>query len=112
MNILNKTELTKQQTAHLRTVEWLLSDDHEDIATGRSTVLAVAYINKALEYPGRRIRVVDHFPAEQASRQLLSMIVDTVKRERDEKLLARLEVYGNSLEFCFKPREQYLETGG
>jgi len=54
-------EISHQQADALRALEWLLSDEAEDRRTGRSRILALAYLRMACRRPGTEwIRVWDH----------------------------------------------------
>lgn len=53
-------KLTPIQERYMEAFEWLVSDSA--IAQGRSTLLAIAFLKKSLENPGRKIYIFDHYP--------------------------------------------------
>jgi len=83
-----KIKLTKEQKKHLETIRWLV-DFNENIAEGRSFLLAIAFIEMAIKYKNRWIQVFDHFPAKQATDRLLFTIKNIISQ--DKKLLERTE---------------------
>lgn len=64
--------LTKEQSKHLKSVKWLISDLCQ---VGKTTVLAVAFIEKALESPDRWIPVFDHHQSPMRKRDILGVIL-------------------------------------
>ena len=52
----------------------------EERRSGRSTVLALKFITKALSYPGLWIEIVDHYPGKRADQTLLHMVQHRVKQ--------------------------------
>ncbi len=66
-------KLSKTQKQHVGSICWLL-DDVNFRQEGRTTLLAVVYLNKALDNPGQRVYVRDHHPNEQANSQLRNKI--------------------------------------
>lgn len=81
--------LTIEQQKHLNSVEWLINFD-ENIATGRTTVLAVAFIKRALKHSGEWVKVFDHYPQNKnAERHLLATIRFIIAKNR--KLLEKTE---------------------
>ena len=51
-----KFELTKEQKKHIKSIDWLFSEDRR--REGRTFLLAYIYIKMALE--GRKITIIDH----------------------------------------------------
>lgn len=66
-----KIELNKDQKKYLPAIQWLISDRR---ATGKTYLLAVAFIMKAIENPGRQIQIFDHIP-----RIRLNYLLDTIQ---------------------------------
>jgi hypothetical protein len=50
-------KLTPDQAQHFKSIEWLISGGR---GTGRTTVLALVYIKKAIDHPNMDIRIQDH----------------------------------------------------
>jgi hypothetical protein len=48
--------------------------------TGRSTVLALRYVARALSEPGKVITIFDHYPTRAADRMLMDMCKDVCAR--------------------------------
>jgi len=85
-------QLTEQQKQYLPVVEWLL-DFHTNRATGRSYLMAVAFIRMALRHLGTPVRVFDHHPTLRASRHVLQIIKDILAQ--DEELFKRCEFWAD-----------------
>ena len=58
--------LTEQQMTALGALDWLLSRDDTDRRTGRTTVLAIAFIRQALRNSGFPVRIWDPTAPEEA----------------------------------------------
>lgn len=54
---------------------------HGDRHTGRTTAQAFKYIARALDSPGLKFKVKDHYPEPKAHRRLLRFICDIVQKE-------------------------------
>src|SRR5579864_4706689 len=75
-------EISHQQAAALAALEWLFSDEHEDRRTGRSFILALAYLRYAVERANGNsswrdwVPVEDHFlgPAPHRDRVVLGYV--------------------------------------
>jgi len=78
---MKNIQLTELQKNHLPTVDWLIDDAR---AQGKSTLMAVAFIRKALKNPGRMIYVFDHYGGEMGKRHLMNILRQIV--ESDEEL--------------------------
>jgi hypothetical protein len=65
--------LTETQESHLESLKWLISDDRHR-AEGRTFLLAMAFISKALDHPGRRVYVFDHWHTLRANVEIVSTI--------------------------------------
>lgn len=61
-----KIKLSKLQQEYYPAIKWLINDGPR--ASGRTTLLAVAFLEKAVETPGRKILVFDHFPIVRSVR--------------------------------------------
>ena len=64
-------KLTKLQEHHLESIQWLISDQR---ATGKTFLLAWAFIQKALHNRDKGIRIFDHFPERKSDLRLISQI--------------------------------------
>jgi hypothetical protein len=51
------TELTDEQQKHLASINWLVSGA---VGSGRSTVLAFAFLKKGMRHRGQPVHVFDH----------------------------------------------------
>ena len=69
-----KEYLTEYQKKHLSSIEWLISDSRKDRASGRSYVLAFAFIKKALRQKGSYVKVFDHHPYIQSNKDMVGLI--------------------------------------
>lgn len=67
------SKLTDTQLAYLPAVEWLLDNDSHR-RTGRSALMATAFLRCALRYPGRWIKVSDHLPGVAQRRIIIQEI--------------------------------------
>lgn len=83
-----KYKLTKLQKQHLSSLEWLIDDSR---AAGKTFLLAVVFIKKALEYRERWIYPFDHFKEGGAMAE--SVVMNEIKRiiSQDKKILERAE---------------------
>lgn len=67
--------LTKDQQNKVDVLTWLLSQHPDDLATGRTTLLAMAFLQTALDNPGQWIEVFDHTGTEH-DRTLMMMQIE------------------------------------
>jgi hypothetical protein len=67
-------ELSPLQKTHLDAAKWLISTDRKWIGTGRTTTLAVAFLEMAAETPYQWITIQDHYPFTTGTRSLMSAI--------------------------------------
>jgi len=65
--------LTPMQMKHLPTIEWLISDDIEVRAVGKTTLILYAIILEAIKHPTRNINIIDHYPMTAAHFDLAIM---------------------------------------
>ena len=74
--------LTKIQSQFLAGIEWLIDDDA--ISQGRSTVLAIAFILKAINHPQQRIRVFDHWfgDCHYSAKRMMEIIKGLISRDK------------------------------
>ncbi len=95
-----KIELTKKQKEHYKSVEWLLNDESYR-REGRSYLMAVCFIQRALRNRGCWVKVFDHFSRHpMTTRFLLDTVVEIVKN--DEGIYEKLEVRQSGFEFRIK----------
>ena len=66
-----KQQLTKDQEKYLPALKWLVNSP---IATGKTYLLATAFIECAVENPGKELVVFDHFPGHRNQELLLQAI--------------------------------------
>ena len=81
-------ELTVEQKKHLVTIEWLVNFE-ENMRQGRTHLLAIAFVKRAINNRDRWIKVFDHCPTMQAKDILLSYIKNIISK--DKKLFERTE---------------------
>lgn len=73
-------KLTKQQKVHYKTFQWLNSRATKDIASGRSTLLALYLIEKAILHPGIRIAICNHTAHTQYDHFLQQQIAGMISK--------------------------------
>ena len=73
-------DLSKIQRKHLKAIEWFISDNNR--REGRSYLLAIAYINKAVNSRGQWIQVLDHFPTTETNRRLFEVIEQMISKDK------------------------------
>lgn len=73
MELETMIELTKTQTKYLEAFEWLVGS-RGSRAEGRSTLLAVVFIQKAVNNPGQKVYVFDHNPGYFIYKRVLDQI--------------------------------------
>lgn len=66
--------LTRKQVAALPVLDWLLDDDGGSRRSGRSFIIAISLIRKALRHPGCLVSVIDHYKSEASTVYLIQMI--------------------------------------
>lgn len=80
-------ELSELQSKHFEAIKWLISDQRR---SGRSTLLMMAFFERALNNPGTEVLVWDHWPEEEARRRLLDEMfniwVPKFKKEVRDKI--------------------------
>ena len=67
-----KITLTEEQHKHYETVRWLLGDGH--VASGRTTVMAYVFLEKAFDNLGIPVFVFDHITTSRR-REMISKII-------------------------------------
>jgi len=80
--------LTEEQKKHFVTIEWLVNFE-KNMGKGRTYLLAIAFVKRALEYQDRWIEIFDHNQNIQAKKMLLSIIYDILNE--DKELLEKTE---------------------
>ena len=60
----------QKQEQYLKAIEWLVSLRQER-GTGRSYLLAQAFVNVAVKDPGQAIPIFDHFPTSLATTEIM-----------------------------------------
>ena len=75
-------ELTQEQLKHFKSIRWLIGDG---LACGKSTVLAMAFIDHAMKYPGQRVRVFDHkkYDNPYMDRLFLDRVMSLITNKKD-----------------------------
>ena len=85
--------LTPEQKKHFVTIEWLINFE-ENMRMGRTYLLSIAFVKRAIKYPDRWIGVFDHNPGMEAKKTLLAWIAAILKE--DEGLFERTEFKQNN----------------
>lgn len=68
--------------------------------TGRSTVVAKAFIKIAKRYPGKWIKVIDHFPYKDATKVTMDLILFELRKTNE---VSHFRFNSNDLSFIFLP---------
>ena len=90
---------TPEQEEHLPGVSWLFSGP---IRSGRSTVLAVAIIKKAILVRPQWVQVIDHWPGYRARNDMLDNIKQILyPLPTDHPLRKHVEFRGSNLSIRF-----------
>jgi len=85
-----QVEFTEQQAKYLEAIEWLLDNDNKDYRqSGRSYLMACAFISIAIKNPNKWIRFFDHHRNLIADELMLKYIKSILAS--DKKLLDRAE---------------------
>lgn len=82
--------LTEQQREALLVLDWLFDESDETRASGRSLILAIAYIRQAAKSPGRMITVQDHCPIKHAATFVLHRVVGLIEDSPQLRLYQRI----------------------
>ena len=94
VNKLNREEeminfdLTKEQEKYLPAFEWLLSDVR---AIGKSHLLAVAFIKKALNRRGEKVWIFGH--SNHANREHMFNLIKVILKNKAPEILKLTEFY-------------------
>ncbi len=85
---MNSIELTEVESKHIESIRWLFSDEHEDRASGRTTVLSIVMIERALRELWCWFDVVDNHPMDYRNiarlKRKLSVVFLSLKLEKYE----------------------------
>ena len=79
-------KLTKTQEKHFEAIKWLLTENYR--AEGRSYLMSYIFIEEALEYPGRSIRIFDHYPTEESKGHLMTRLFLLVTQKQEQGTFA------------------------
>lgn len=66
-----KIELSKLQQKHFDSLKWLVSDSRRD---GKTYLLAIVFIQKAISKQGEWVRPFDHYPEIHGLENLMNLI--------------------------------------
>lgn len=79
--------LRTDQQMRLPAIEWMVdeTDDPRIRRSGRTSVLAAAFIRAACSAPGRKIRVFDHVPGNENARLILEMIDGIIDKSQTRR---------------------------
>jgi len=81
-------KLTEFQKKHFPTIKWLVDDTRQ---TGKSYLLALAFVEKALEFRGVWVYVFDHYPIQQGREHLLSIVRNILGSEMPNDIAEKVE---------------------
>lgn len=81
--------LSDKQKKYYEAINWLI--DPEYLGEGRTTLLAYAFVNLAMQKRGRSVQIFDHVPLQRAHDNLLYIIENIIKMEYPQ-LLPYLEL--------------------
>jgi len=84
-----KIDLTEKQEKYADAIYWLISD--QNIAEGRTTLLALALIKKAIDNPGETIRVFDHANNTYHSENIMINYISFLAK-KNKKIKNRLKI--------------------
>jgi archaellum biogenesis ATPase FlaH len=70
-------KLTTNELNKLEVIKWLVSDDQSVRRTGRTKLMAIAFVRLALE--GKRSKIFDHFQGNDSKRFIVDAIDDIFK---------------------------------
>ena len=75
-------ELTEEQLKHFESIKWLIGGP---LACGKSTVLAMAFIDYAMKNPGQRVLLFDHekLYGPYDNRNMLNCVENLVPNKKD-----------------------------
>lgn len=93
-----KIHLTQNHKAKLEVLKWLISDNKEDMSSGRTTLLAIAFINKAMEHEFQFISVFDHYPSRQ-SHHLVLMAIENILNNQPPTIKNKFSFYQNKIKY-------------
>lgn len=79
-------KLTKDQAAKYETIRWLLADGPH--GQGKSLLMALAFIDRAIDSPGLWVEIFDHRRNYRATRSL----IDNIKIIFDDSKEYRLQI--------------------
>ena len=74
--------LTEEQKKHYESIKWLISGP---LATGRTTLLAWAFIEHAVENPEESIKIYDHIRNFMTDRYMIQTIQIYTQHSKDFK---------------------------
>lgn len=86
MNKKKLFKLTDNQAEQFKVLQWLISDDEKDRITGRTTLLAMAFMQKALDNRGTWVTVFDHYPDRYSEDRMIHTITQLVPVELRDSL--------------------------
>lgn len=70
-------KLSASEINKLEVIKWLVSDDENVRRTGRTKLMAIAFVRLALE--GKRPKIFDHFPGKDSKRFITDAINNIFK---------------------------------
>lgn len=77
-------EITDEKKEYLEAIKWLVSGSL-DLGTGRTFLLAWAFIDLAVSNPGRSILIFDHIPMLGCTVEIMGREIIYIARERYPK---------------------------
>ena len=81
--------VTEEQKARYEVIKWLISDDNR--AEGRTYLMALAFIDKAMKNKGKPVRIFDHSPVVNSHLYLLNVIGNIINSHGDKGIGIRID---------------------
>lgn len=92
---MKQIKLSEEQKKYHEAVKWLL-DPVGNRARGRTFLMAMVFIELAIEDRGRWVTFFDHFPDKQATDYFLTSEIDRIVNSSDD-LKGKIEIGRNRL---------------
>jgi hypothetical protein len=85
-------QLTEGQRHRYETVEWLL-DRKSNIGTGRTTLMALAFINIAIKNLGKPVKVFDHTGEELFNHRMIAEILRLIRTDQTLRKVLHVDAH-------------------
>ena len=111
-NILFKLNIvpTEKQLEYWDAIKWLTSHDIDDAGSGRTTLLAMMFILQAIENPGTKLQLFDHYPCRGEYVPIIEIVESLLsKADYDFKRCFRISRINRTIEYIL-PEEIRADT--